>query len=157
MSRQVQSPAATGIYGKSGLISQASGHKGGVVYGARSLPGSRPGCEQARSYSWRLLQGSQSERSSSLQVNISAEVSKVTVKPPKAVQGVRLGPALVQIVLEIEGVDQIESLARFVNQTVDVSLDSLQTSLDDVAAAASKALSGNGVTATVTYNRTLGE
>ena len=93
-----------------------------------------------------------------MQVDVSAQVSKVTIKPPKAVQGVRVGPSLVQVVLEIEGTEQVAKLAELVNQEVDVILSSSQMSFDDVTEAARKALSDtNGVKTTISYARTLGE
>ena len=91
-----------------------------------------------------------------MQVDVSAQVSKVTVKPPKSVQGVRVGPPLVQVVLEIEGTAQVANLACLVNQEVEVTLDSPQATLDDALEMAAATMQANR-REHIQYARTLGE
>ena len=68
-----------------------------------------------------------------MRIELTAQVARVTAKPPKVKEGIVLQGPTMQVVLEIEGVQQIASLARFLGQAVDVSLESLQLAFDDVA------------------------
>ena len=68
-----------------------------------------------------------------MHVELRAQVTKVQGKPPKiASDGLATSGPRLQIVLEVEGVDQIGTVARFLGQVAHVELHSLQRSFDDL-------------------------